>query len=58
MPEVEAAWLAAFETAEYVWLSDLRHRRVPWTPATRSYFLTHFEPVPDRGAPAGLHRRR
>lgn len=51
-PAVQAAWLAAFRHAQYVWLqcyppkrvicNRFTNRRVPWTPAIRGYFLAHF----------------
>jgi alpha-1,2-mannosyltransferase len=54
---VRAAWLAAFRPAQYVWLSGLAAKRVPWkAPQVASYFYRNFVPVP--GGPAGLYVRR
>ncbi len=54
-PAVQSAWLDAFRHAQYVSLScgppgarrcrSSSNRRVPWTPAILSYFVTHFRPV-------------
>jgi hypothetical protein len=54
---VRAAWLAAFRPAQYVWLSNLAGKRVPWGASqVASYFHRNFVPVP--GGPAGLYVRR
>jgi hypothetical protein len=55
-PAVRKAWLSAFRQAQYVWLycypptlkwCDLyTNRRIPWTPAIRGYFQTHFHRSP------------
>ena len=56
-PAVRAAWLAAFRPAQYVWLSSLASKRVPWgAPQVMSYFKRNFVPVP--GGPHGLYIRR
>ncbi len=54
-PAVQSAWLDAFRHAQYVSLScgppgarrcySSSNRRIPWTPAILSYFVTHFRPV-------------
>jgi Glycosyltransferase family 87 len=56
-PAVRAAWLAALRPAQYVWLSSLAAKRVPWgAPQVTSYFKRNFVPVP--GGPHGLYVRR
>lgn len=45
-PAVRAAWATAFAHAQFVWLSGLNARRIPWTPALTAYFKTNFRPVP------------
>jgi hypothetical protein len=65
-PAVHAAWMSAFEAAQYVWLQCsptakrqcLSVRRVPWTRALRVYFSQHFEPVYGDRAHANLFARR
>jgi len=53
---VRAAWLAALRPAQYVWLSSLAAKRVPWAaPQVESYFKDNFVPVP--GGPHGLYIR-
>ncbi len=55
-PGVRAAWLAALRAAQYVWLSSLAAKRVPWqAPQVTSYFTRNFGPVP--GGPRGLYIR-
>jgi Glycosyltransferase family 87 len=54
-PAVQSAWLDALHHAQYVSLScgppgarrchSSSNRRIPWTPAILSYFVTHFRPV-------------
>lgn len=58
VPAVRNTWLSALSTADYVWLSPLRDRRVPWTTELRAYFAAHFAPLTGPGAPAGLYARR
>jgi hypothetical protein len=41
-PAVQRVWLSAFSRAQYVWLSGLWQRRLPWTYPIRSYFNAHF----------------
>jgi alpha-1,2-mannosyltransferase len=49
---VRTAWLAALRPAQYVWLSNLAAKRVPWqAPEVASYFNRNFVPVP--GGPPG-----
>jgi hypothetical protein len=56
-PAVRAAWLAALRPAQYVWLSSLAAKRVPWgAPEITSYFTRNFVPVP--GGPRGLYIRK
>jgi hypothetical protein len=59
VPALRDLWLSAFSSADYVWLSDLNARRIPWTPEIQSYFRTHFVLVPSFvDAPAKLYMRR
>jgi hypothetical protein len=54
-PAVDAAWMAAFRRAQYVWLScsppggagcdASANRRIPWTPQLRAYFAGHFQRI-------------
>jgi hypothetical protein len=54
---VRAAWLAAFRPAQYVWLSGLARKRIPWAaPQVASYFKRNFILVP--GGPPGLYIRK
>jgi alpha-1,2-mannosyltransferase len=59
VPALRDLWSSAFRSANYVWLSDLNARRIPWTPEIQSYFHTHFVLVPSfTDAPAKLYMRR
>lgn len=44
-PAVRVVWMSAFRSAQYVWLTSVSSRRIPWTPQLRHYFLTHFVPL-------------
>jgi glycosyl transferase family 87 len=46
-PAVEAAWLAEFRTAQYLWLTSQVDKRIPWTPRLLVYLHTHFKPLTD-----------
>src|SRR5262249_20338026 len=39
---VAAAWMSAFRTAKYAWLTWEAYRRIPWTPQLKTYFYGHF----------------
>jgi hypothetical protein len=64
-PAAVRAWLSAFARAQYVWLNcapiqspacdGATARRIPWTPAIRAYFTSHFRAVP--GQPQYLYLR-
>jgi hypothetical protein len=41
-PAVEAAWMSAFRTAKYAWLTSEAYRRISWTPQLTAYFDSHF----------------
>lgn len=41
-PKVVAGWESVFGQARYVWLSGGATARIPWTPALRSWFSSHF----------------
>jgi len=45
VPAVRQAWLSALSHAQYVWLSGLYTRRIPWTHAIASYFSANFRLV-------------
>ena len=56
VPAVRALWMSALRGAQYVWLSPLSYKRIPW--ATREisvYFDQNFVPVPH--GPFGLYMR-
>ena len=54
---VRALWLRALRGAQYVWLSPLSYKRIPWTaPEITTYFDQHFVPAP--GGPFGLYVRK
>jgi hypothetical protein len=56
VPAVRRVWLSALHGAQYVWLSNLSYRRIPWSSAEISgYFNHNFVPV--RGGPFGLYVR-
>jgi hypothetical protein len=44
-PAVVAAWMSAFRTAKYAWLTADSYRRIPWTPRLEAYFNSHFVPL-------------
>jgi hypothetical protein len=44
-PAVRAIWMSAFRHAQYVWLTGVSNRRIPWTPGLRAYFAQHFVPL-------------
>jgi len=46
-PNVVAGWEAIFGQARYVWLSGGAAARIPWTPALRSWFASHFRLLAD-----------
>jgi alpha-1,2-mannosyltransferase len=57
VPAVRALWLSALRGAQYVWLSPLSYKRIPWTaPEITTYFDQHFVPAP--GGPFGLYVRK
>lgn len=41
-PKVRAIWMSAFRAAQYVWLTGMSGRRIPWTPQLSGYFISHF----------------
>ena len=45
-----AVWRSSFGHAQYIWLSRLEKRRVPWTPALMAYFRDHFTLILSTGA--------
>lgn len=57
VPAVRALWLSALRGADYVWLSPLSYKRIPWTAREiTDYFDQHFVPAP--GGPFGLYVRK
>lgn len=42
MPQVVAAWRSWLGKADYVWLSPVSNRRIPWTPALSAWFNANF----------------
>ncbi len=57
VPAVRALWLSALRGAQYVWLSPLSYKRIPWAAREISvYFDQHFVPVPH--GPFGLYMRK
>ena len=54
---VRALWLSALRGAQYVWLSPLSFRRIPWAARDVSvYFDRNFVPAPH--GPFGLYERK
>jgi hypothetical protein len=54
---VRALWLSALRGAQYVWLSPLSFKRIPWAARNVSvYFDRNFVPVPH--GPFGLYMRK
>jgi hypothetical protein len=45
VPAVAALWRSAFEHAQYLLLTHISARRVPWTPGLTAYLSQHFVPV-------------
>ncbi len=45
VPAVAAAWRSAFSHAQYVLLTHINPRRVPWTPELRAYLAANFRQV-------------
>jgi hypothetical protein len=58
VPAVAAVWRSAFDHAQYVWLTTLNARRIPWTPALRAYFSKDFVVVLKDGRRDTLYARR
>jgi hypothetical protein len=58
VPAVAALWRGAFDHAQYVWLTTLNARRIPWTPALRAYFSKDFAVVLKDGRRDTLYARR
>ncbi len=57
VPAVRALWMSALRGAQYVWLSPLSYKRIPWASREISvYFDQHFVPVPH--GPFGLYMRK
>ena len=56
VPAVRQAWLSALSHAQYVWLSGLYKRRIPWTHAIASYFSANFRLV-RTDASGGVYER-
>ena len=57
VPAVRALWLSALRGAQYVWLSPMSYKRIPWAAREISvYFDQHFVPVPH--GPFGLYMRK
>jgi hypothetical protein len=46
-PAVEAEWMAAFRSAQYLWLTSQADKRIPWTTALLTYLRTRFKPLTD-----------
>jgi hypothetical protein len=57
-PAVAAVWRQAFTHAHYVWLSKYNSVRIPWTPALKAYFTSHFAPVVSDPRGDVLYRRQ
>ena len=56
VPAVRALWMSALRGAQYVWLSPLSYKRIPWAAREISaYFDRNFVPVPH--GPFGLYMR-
>ena len=54
---MRALWLSALRGAQYVWLSPLSFKRIPWAARDVSvYFDRNFVPVPH--GPFGLYMRK
>ena len=45
VPAVRRVWLSALSHAQYVWLSGMYLRRIPWTRPIASYFTANFRLV-------------
>ena len=57
VPAVRALWMSALRGAQYVWLSPLSYKRIPWGAREISaYFDENFVPVPH--GPFGLYMRK
>jgi len=57
VPAVRALWMSALRGAQYVWLSPLSYKRIPWAAREISvYFDQNFVPVPH--GPFGLYMRQ
>ena len=57
LPAVRALWMSALRGAQYVWLSPMSYKRIPWAARQISvYFDQHFVPVPH--GPFGLYMRK
>jgi alpha-1,2-mannosyltransferase len=57
VPAVRALWKSALRGAQYVWLSPLSYKRIPWAARDISvYFDQNFVPVPH--GPFGLYMRK
>jgi hypothetical protein len=57
VPAVRALWMSGLRGAQYVWLSPLSYKRIPWAAREISvYFDQNFVPVPH--GPFGLYMRK
>jgi hypothetical protein len=58
VPAVASLWRKAFEHSQYVLLTGINYRRVPWTPALQSYLRAHFVLVPQPDRRLTLYARK
>jgi hypothetical protein len=58
VPAVASLWRRAFEHSQYILLTAVDHRRVPWTPALHSYLQAHFVLVPQPARRLTLYARK
>jgi hypothetical protein len=52
MPQVVEAWRSWLGKADYVWLSPISNRRIPWTPALSAWFSANFAKLRMSGPPS------
>ncbi|MGD0683821.1 MAG: hypothetical protein ABSA03_01775 [Streptosporangiaceae bacterium] len=57
VPAVAAVWRAAFDAAQYVWLTPYNTLRIAWTPELEAYFHRNFTLARGPWAPLSLYVR-
>jgi Glycosyltransferase family 87 len=58
VPALVTLWRSSFAHSQYVFLSNLSARRIPWTPSLLAFFHAHFTPALTWGPRGGVLYQR